>query len=143
MKIVYVEDGIIKIVIPCIEDLTKVIARCVPDGVDYTVIEDNATPPDRTFRNAWELSGQRVVVNMPKARVIHMDRIRAARDAQLKQLDVDYIKADEGGNAMAKATIAAEKTRLRDIPQTFDLSLATTPETLAALWPADLMGPTT
>ena len=39
-----------------------------------------------TFRDAWEDTGTAVVVNMPKARVIHMDRIRRKRNEKLQKL---------------------------------------------------------
>ena len=40
-----------------------------------------------TFRDAWEDTGT-ITVNMAKARVIHMDRIRRVRDQGLVNLDV-------------------------------------------------------
>jgi len=94
-----------------------------------------ALPANREFRGAWERAGAAVGVNMPAARLIHMDRIRVARDTELAAKDIEYIVADERGRPADKARIAAEKQALRDIPTTFDLSAATTPEALTALWP--------
>lgn len=34
--------------------------------------------------------------------------------------------------------VTTEKQKLRDLPQTLDLTVAQTPEDLKALWPADL-----
>jgi len=94
-------------------------------------------PTDRTFRNAWDDSDStpKVVVNMPKAREIHMDKIRATRDAKLAELDIEVLKAMEAGDTARVTAIAKEKQDLRNIPQTFDLSKAKDPESLKKLWP--------
>ena len=58
--------GIARILTPCYGDgsqsvgesdddfLTRVIAKDVPSGVAYHIIEDTDLPSDRYFRNAWE-----------------------------------------------------------------------------------------
>ena len=94
--------------------------------------------PDRTFRDAWECPAGIVKVNMPKARVIHMGRIRKVRDAELKKLDIAYMKALETGDTLEQGRIAALKQQLRDIPQTFDLAGFRAPSTLKAAWPSEL-----
>ena len=76
-------------------------------------------------------------VNMTKARAIHMDAIRAVRDAELLAKDVTFMRAVEAGDTSAQATIATEKQVLRDIPQTFDLT-TDTPVQLQAKWPSEL-----
>ena len=78
-----------------------------------------------------------VIVNMAKARAIHMDKIRTARNAELAAKDITFMRAVEAGDTSAQATIATEKQTLRDIPQTFDLT-TDTPEQLKAKWPSEL-----
>ena len=78
-----------------------------------------------------------VVINLAKARGIHMDRIRVARNKKLVELDITFMKAVEAGDASAQSTIATEKQTLRDIPQTLDLTTDTSDE-LKAKWPAEL-----
>lgn len=75
---------------------------------------------------------------MPKARVIHMDKIREACDKELPKLNEQHAQADDDGDAVKKADIAAKRRALRAVPTTFDLSTATTPEELHAMWPAEL-----
>ena len=94
-----------------------------------------------TFRDAWEDTGTAVQVNMPKARLIHMERIRQARNAAIEALDVAYMKALEAGDTIGQDRIATEKQILRDIPQTFSLSSYRSPATLKAAWPAPLPTP--
>ena len=94
-------------------------------------------PSDRVFRDAWEDSGTAVQVNLPKARGIHMNTIRAVRNAELVKKDITFMRAVESGDTSAQSTIATEKQVLRDIPQTFDLT-TDTPEQLKARWPSEL-----
>jgi hypothetical protein len=77
-----------------------------------------------------------IKVNMDKAKVIQMDKIREVRNKELTKKDVEYMKALEADDGSA-ATVAAEKKALRDIPQTFDLT-TDTPEELKEKWPEGL-----
>lgn len=125
-RIVYTRpDGGISIVIPITENA---IRRCVPPGTPYRIVPVSEIPTDRYFRDAWEDDGK-IKVNMRKAREIHLEKIRKERDKELARLDIEQLKGMD---------VSAEKTRLRDLPSTFDLSKAQTPEELKALWPDGL-----
>jgi hypothetical protein len=105
-------------------------------------------PADRTYRNAWCLQDvadgdrvtvtARVAVRMSRCRELHMARIRAARDTALTDLDVPQQRAMVAKDEAEVARIEGEKQALRDLPQTFDLTAAVTPDTLSALWPEGL-----
>ena len=90
------------------------------------------------FFEAWEWNGSAVVVNMAKARTIHMAKIRRARNKDLAALDVPFMRAVETSSSSDQASIATDKQALRDIPATFDLTSAGTPDELKALWPSGL-----
>ncbi|MBI3452413.1 MAG: hypothetical protein HY057_06195 [Rhodospirillales bacterium] len=109
----------------------------VPKGVAWSVCNATAVPADKTFRQAWtQDAAGGVSVDMAKARAIHMDRIRSARNMALDRLDKLYTRA-RGQNKQAEAeAVESQRQMLRDIPQTLDLSMAGTPEALKALWPA-------
>ena len=77
-----------------------------------------------------------IVVNMPKARGIQMDKIREVRNKELAQKDIEFMKALEADDGSHTA-VAVEKQTLRDIPQTFDLT-TDTPEELKQKWPEGL-----
>ena len=77
-----------------------------------------------------------IVVNMPKARGIQMDKIRGVRNAELAKKDIEFMKALEKDDGSHTA-IAREKQVLRDIPQTFDLTTDTVDE-LKNKWPEGL-----
>ena len=77
-----------------------------------------------------------IVINMPKARGIQMDKIREVRNKELAKKDIEFMKALEADDGSHSA-VAAEKQALRDIPQTFDLTTDTV-EQLKELWPEGL-----
>ena len=88
---------------------------------------------------AWEMDTDgRPKVDMPKARVVHMDHIREARNVELEKLDVPYMRAVEAADTDEQTNISNQKQTLRDIPETFDLEGCTTPESLKDAWPDEL-----
>lgn len=134
------EDGGLSICVPTGEvPIEVVLAKDVPaNAIDPKVVPRANVPADRYFRNAWKQAGDRVDVDMQKARVIQMDKIRLARDEKLKGLDIEWMKAvAKKKNAEADA-IEAERERLRQIPQSFDLSPAKNADELKVLWPEGL-----
>ena len=104
----------------------------VHEDIPSHIIDVSLVPSDRTFRDAWETdnaeSPEPIRVNILKARDIHMDRIRIDRDKRLTELD----KRKYG------TEYDTERQTLRDIPQNFNLIVATTPDELKALWPEGL-----
>ena len=126
--------------------LAAMAAKDQPKDTLSTVVLERATlskhlTTDRYFRNAvvWDPAApDRTKVDMPKARGIHLQHIRYARDRELAGLDLLWLKAMEVDNPVEARRIAALKQTLRDIPQIFDLSVHNTPETLKAAWPAEL-----
>lgn len=129
----------------------RAIERGLPGHVplQYRECNEEDLPAERalrgvvpTFRDAWEDSGAIVAVNMPQARGIHMDRIRAVRDAELVKLDLAYLRALEIGGSAGRSEaqrVVERKQLLRDIPQTFDLSTPSdSPEELRVMWPSIL-----
>jgi len=90
-----------------------------------------AVPGDRTFRGAWQFSGDAVEVDMIKARDIHRDNLRADRAPLLEALDVDYMKSlEQNGDT---ASVVAQKQALRDVTADPRIESATTPDDLKAL----------
>jgi len=112
----------------------------ISDGVESHIVEDTEIPHDHEcntlceFFDAWEWKDGGARVNMEKAREIHMDLIRQARDIALYNLDTPWMKAQESGDVEEQNRIKAEKQILRNIPQTFDLT-TDRPEELKEMWP--------
>jgi hypothetical protein len=113
------------------------------EDTDYHIIEDTDFPADHVcgitceFRSVFEWDGAKAIVNMPKARGVHMDVIRKARNTELAAKDITFMRAVEAGDTSAQSAVATEKQTLRDIPQTFDLT-TDTPEQLKGKWPTEL-----
>lgn len=128
------------------EAIELIRAKDDPVGcLSCRVIDDSELPAEQalrgvepTFRAAWGDDGVTVKVNMPKARVLHMDRIRGPRNEALAKLDVDFMRALEAGDATEQQRVVTQKQILRDIPQTFDLEKHKTPEALRKAWPTEL-----
>ena len=79
-----------------------------------------------------------ISVNMDKARDIHRDRVREARNPRLAAKDVEFQRALETG--ADTSAIVADKQALRDAPAAAAIEAASTPEELKATWDVDLLG---
>jgi len=114
------------------------VDACCGNYFRYTGRADHAGLRDARG-GAWEMDTDgRPKVNMQKARVIQMDKIRLSRDPELVALDIPFMRAVEAADVAEQQRIAALKQVLRDIPQTFKLGSFKTPATLRAAWPAEL-----
>lgn len=113
------------------------------DSSELPAEQVNRETGQPAFRAAWTDVGGAIVIDMPKARIIHMDRIKDALKRQIdKESDLLLIAEDENDGPAIAATRTRRKA-LRTIPQTFDLSSATTPEELNTLWPSEIERPST
>lgn len=111
--------------------------------VSVRTVEDGAWPADRSFRAAWVDTGDDVAVDMPKARVLHLARLRQERNDLLTALDAEMLRVIADAKALAE--VEARKQVLRDLPALpdwlaagRDIEAAETPENLLAVRPASL-----
>lgn len=125
------KDGGLNVLIPADPAMIESIAeRDIPSGTEYHIIDRSELPQDRTFRNAWKHEEGVVSHCMDKCREIHKAHLREKRAPLLAALDLEYMRADEEGDAMKKNRIAADKQSLRDITKHPDIASAKTPEEL-------------
>ena len=63
---------------------------------------------------------------LPKARTERLEDIRGARNAKLKELDLEYQLADEGvhPDGLDKAAVATKKVTLRNLPPVAETAIA-------------------
>lgn len=78
-------------------------------------------------------------VNMDKARDIHREKVREARNPKLSAKDIEFQRALETG--ADTSVIVSEKQALRDAPAAAAIDVATTPEELKAAWDTAILGP--
>ena len=101
--------------VPAERDDDGVITKeeVVPDA-DTLAVEITA---DALKTHAWRL---------PKAREERLGEIRGDRNAQLKGLDLEYQLADEGVHpeGLSKASVAAKKVTLRNLPPAAESALS-------------------
>ena len=123
-------------------DIEYIMGKDVPRGAKNVCVIDEKELPDRAFRNAWELDGGKVKVSMPKARDIHMARIRKARDGhpEWAKIDADRNRAVESGDGVLLGKVQKAAQALRDIPDTVKPAIvkAKKPEQLEKVWPKTL-----
>jgi hypothetical protein len=121
--------------------LTYHTVGCTEHSTDFDMCE-HVDCQNRYFRDAvvWDdAEPSKCRCDMPAARLLHMDKIRAVRNAELVKEDVTFMRAVEVEDTDAQATIKTKKQVLRDIPATFDITTdVDTPEKLKAKWPAEL-----
>lgn len=112
------------------------LAECCGTYFRYGVFDTDARA------GAWEMDTDgRPKVNMAKARQVQMDKIRVVRNVELEKLGQVSLRAIESSDTDEQQRIATEKQTLRDIPQTFDLNIAATPDALKDRWPPGLRSP--
>lgn len=136
MRVIVYTDSVGLIVVrPASKEMEELAwKKLSKEAINPRWIDDSELPPNRDFRNAW-VDSQGVKVDMPKAREIHRNRLRELRAPKLKELDVEYQRADEIGDALWKARVSAKKQALRDVPADPRIEAAQTPEALSAVLP--------
>jgi hypothetical protein len=101
-RIIYQNEfGGVAVIIPTGElPIEEVAAKDVPEGVPYEIVEDDAIPSDRFFRNAWVANGAAVDVDLDKAKDIGHDMRRAKREAEFAPFDAIIMKQIPGNSAV-------------------------------------------
>ena len=117
----------------------------VPKGARKVAFINHKDLPLRTFRNAWEVNGESVDIDMPKAREIQIARIREARDnhPDWPKIDADRNRAVESGDKVLMKAVREKAQKLRDLPMVIkpNLQRAKTPHALSGIWPTILPMP--
>lgn len=103
---------------------------------DAKVYEDWQLP-DREFINAWTIDA---TIDLERAKDVWRNKMRPVRDARLKQLDLEWMRAMEIGDTVAATAVAAKKQELRDITKRDELKYAKSLTEVKAFWPAVLNG---
>ena len=77
-------------------------------------------------------------INMAKAKEIHKENIRSAREPKLAELDIEFQKTLE--TSADTTDIVAKKQALRDAPADSAIDAATTTDQLKAQWNTAILG---
>ena len=79
-------------------------------------------------------------IDMAKAKELHKDKIRLAREEKFKELDVEFQRAIETNDTSTQASVAAKKQALRDAPADSAISSASDTDALKAQWNSSILG---
>lgn len=129
MKIIYQnESGGVSVVMPTGElPIDQVIAKDVPEGALYKVIDASELPADQLFFEAWILTDDGVDHDMDKCKCIAHDMRRAARAEEFEPLDNIIAKQIPGMDAVA-AEDGRKLIRKKYAKMQKDIDAAVTPE---------------
>lgn len=123
---------------------SEIIRGRVPDDAISHKIVEISVLPNRTFRDAWGYSGGAIIEDMPKARIIHMDRIKIVRDAKLLEENENLEAAIDAGDTTEEAAVRSRRQTLRNLPttsqQVTDIAAAGNTTVLNAIWPTAELG---
>lgn len=72
---------------------------------------------------------------MEKAKELHRERIRFAREERFKALDTQFMRALESGDTQKVAEVTTLKQQLRDLPACDEIECATCLDDLRNHWP--------
>lgn len=133
MKIIYQnQEGGVSVIHPTGElSIEEVAAKDVPEGVAYEIVEDDAIPSDRTFRNAWVMGDCCVEHDLDKCKALGHDMRRAKRAEEFKPHDEVIMKQIPGADAQA-AEEARQEIRDKYAQVQEQIDAAATPDEIKA-----------
>jgi len=133
MKIIYQnESGGVSVIHPTGElSIEEVAAKDVPKGVAYEIVEDDAIPSDRTFRNAWVMGDCCIEHDLDKCKALGHDMRRAKRAEEFAPHDEVIMKQIPGVDAEAAET-ARQEIRDRYAAMQKAIDKAVTPDQIKA-----------
>lgn len=118
------------------EFIAWVAAKDLPIGTIYKVV-NRSELPDSYFFNAYNLVDNSVQIDMVKARIFHVNQMRAFRAVKFIELGFPIRLNPDLEKAVISQDTQNILKSLRDIPQTIasDVNGAKSPEDLKKIWP--------
>ena len=114
-------------------ELAKLIEKAVPSNKTYSVVK--SLNLDNYFYDAYEYKNKEVVLNISKAKDIHLNNFRKVRATLLQELDLEFLRAVELENKDKQRQISVKKMALRDVTET---PLSDDPNEIKKVWPSIL-----
>ena len=91
------ETGGVSVIIPTGElPIEEVAAKDVPEGVAYEIVDVDAIPSDRYFRNAWVMGDCCIEHDLDKCKALGHDLRRQQRAEEFKPYDEMIMKQIPG-----------------------------------------------
>jgi hypothetical protein len=126
------ESGGVSVIHPTGElSIEEVAAKDVPEGVAYEIVEDDAIPSDRYFRNAWVMGDCCIEHDLDKCKALGHDIRRQQRAEEFKPYDEVIMKQIPGADATA-AEEARQQIRDKYAQVQEQIDAAATPDDIKA-----------
>ena len=122
-------EGGVSVIIPT--ESVELALKDVPEGVVYEIVEDDAIPADRFFRNAWVANGAAVEVDLDQAKSIGHDIRRTQRAEEFKPFD-DIIAKQIPGLDATEAEASRQAIRDKYAQVQAAINAASDPEEIKA-----------
>lgn len=116
--IIYQDQDGLAVIHPAEGSTMEQLVAAVPAGASYIAIPLEDLPEDRYFRDAWELVGGELSINIEAAKEIQRNLWRKMREPKLKALDLAFMRALEANDEEEQFAVGLAKTQLRDVTNT-------------------------
>ena len=126
------ESGGVSVICPTGEiPIDQVVAKDVPAGANYQVVDESDIPSDRFFRDAWIVGNGKVEHDLVKCKEIGHKHRRAKRAEEFEPLDDVIAKQIPGADTVA-AEDGRKLIRKKYAKMQKDIDAAVTPEEIKA-----------
>jgi len=99
-RIIYsTPEGGVAVIIPAVT--VELALKDVPEGVPYEIVDVDAIPTDRYFRNAWVMGDCCIDHDLDKCKALGHDLRRQQRAEEFKPFDEVIMKQIPGADAAA------------------------------------------
>lgn len=95
--------------------------------------------PDDYFRDAFSHKDDVLLIDMPKAREVHKNKLRQLREPKMRELDFVYNEALSKRDERAQLAAIEKKDQLRNVTKAPEIENAQTPEELKSFLPDFLL----
>jgi hypothetical protein len=108
------ENNMLGVLEPAPEiSIEEAVKKGIPLGKPHGIVDSNEI--DFEFIGSYEYKNGKAVLDISKAKQIHLDKFRSARTLLLAALDVSFMRSVEAGNTDLQKEIASKKQALRDV----------------------------
>lgn len=127
------DQGGLSVVIPAPGVSEEEVLKTIPKGTAFEIVDIEAVPSDRTFRNAWEHCAEnKVKVNVDSAKEITHERRRTKRAEDFAPFD-EIIAKQIPGKSATEAEASRQEIRNTNAEIQIAIDAANSAEELKAI----------
>lgn len=135
-KVAFTKDGVVTVLYSTDDDALKEhLPLIVEEGTKIVKLKEEDVVDDY-FYDALKITSNKLTIDSEKAKEIQRNLWRAAREKKFAELDIEFMRALETGDAEKIKEISEKKQALRDVTK---LPLSKVPMTIKETWPNILL----